>query len=129
MHEDKYAFDAMWCNSISILVAADGGSMLLLRNIRFGRLVMITAFILINAQRERIADAADEILSLPGVTEVYSVAGDYDLVAVARVRENEELAKLVTDDMIAVKGLTKTATLIAFRQYSKHDLERMFGLD
>ena len=90
---------------------------------------MITAFILINAQRERIAAAADEILSLEGITEVYSVAGDYDLVAVARVRENEQLAKLVTEDMIAVKGLTKTATLIAFRQYSKHDLERMFGLD
>ena len=90
---------------------------------------MITAFILINAQRERIAAAADEILSIEGITEVYSVAGDYDLVAVARVRENEQLAKLVTEDMITVKGLTKTATLIAFRQYSKHDLERMFGLD
>ena len=90
---------------------------------------MITAFILINAQRERIAAAADEILNIPGITEVYSVAGDYDLVAVARVRENEDLAKLVTEGMVAVKGLTKTATLIAFRQYSRHDLERMFGLE
>ena len=90
---------------------------------------MITAFILINAQRERIAAAADEILGLEGITEVYSVAGDYDLVAVARVRENEDLAKLVTEKLITVKGLTKTNTLIAFRQYSKHDLERMFGLD
>ena len=90
---------------------------------------MITAFILINAQRERIAASADEILGLEGITEVYSVAGDYDLVAVARVRENEDLAKLVTEKLITVKGLTKTTTLIAFRQYSKHDLERMFGLD
>ena len=90
---------------------------------------MITAFIMINAQRERMAAAADEILNIAGITEVYSVAGDYDLVAVARVRENEELAKLVTEGMVAVKGLTRTNTLIAFRQYSRHDLERMFGLD
>lgn len=90
---------------------------------------MITAFILISAQRERIAAAADEILAIPGIAEVYSVAGDYDLVAVARVRENEDLAKLVTEGMVTVKGLTRTNTLIAFRQYSRHDLERMFGLD
>ena len=90
---------------------------------------MITAFILVNAERERIAAAADEILKIAGITEVYSVAGDYDLVAVARVRENEDLATLVTEGMVAVKGLTRTNTLIAFRQYSKHDLERMFGLE
>jgi DNA-binding Lrp family transcriptional regulator len=90
---------------------------------------MITAFILVNAERERIAAAADEILNIAGITEVYSVAGDYDLVAVARVRENEDLATLVTEGMVAVKGLTRTNTLIAFRQYSKHDLERMFGLE
>lgn len=89
---------------------------------------MVTAFILINAERGRIADASQEILDLDGITEVYSVAGEYDLVAVARVRENEELAKLVTEDLIAVEGLTKTETLIAFRQYSRHDLERMFSI-
>ena len=90
---------------------------------------MITAFILINAQREQVATAADEILNLPGIAEVYSVAGLFDLVAVARVRENEELARLATEGLVTVKGITKTMTLIAFRQYSKHDLERMFGLD
>jgi len=90
---------------------------------------MITAFILINAQREQVVTAANEILNLPGIAEVYSIAGMFDLVAVARVRENEELAKLVTEGMTTVKGITKTMTLIAFRQYSKHDLERMFGLD
>jgi DNA-binding Lrp family transcriptional regulator len=89
---------------------------------------MITAFILINAQRERIAAAADEILGIAGIAEVYSVAGDYDLVAVARVKENEELAKLVTEELVKIKGLARTNTLIAFRQYSKHDLERMFGI-
>lgn len=89
---------------------------------------MVTAFILISAERERIAGAAQEILELDGIAEVYSVAGPYDLVAVARVRENEGLAKLVTEDLIGVQGLMDTQTLIAFRQYSKHDLERLFSL-
>ncbi len=89
---------------------------------------MVTAFVLINAERDRIAGAAQEVLNLDGVAEVYSVAGEWDLVAVARVRENEELAKLMTEDMIGVKGITKTTTLIAFRQYSRYDLERMFSL-
>jgi DNA-binding Lrp family transcriptional regulator len=89
---------------------------------------MVTAFILINAERERIAAAAQDALAVDGIAEVYSVAGDYDLVAVARVRENEELARLVTEDLIAVKGITRTVTLIAFRQYSHYDLERMFSL-
>ena len=89
---------------------------------------MVTAFILISAERDRIAAASQEILALAGIAEVYSVAGDYDLVAVARVRQNDDLAKLVTEDLIKVGGLTRTNTLIAFRQYSRHDLERMFGL-
>jgi len=89
---------------------------------------MVTAFILVNAERGRIAAASQKIRDLDGVAEVYSVAGEYDLVAVARVRANEQLAKLVTEDMIAVEGITKTTTLIAFRQYSKHDLDRMFGV-
>lgn len=89
---------------------------------------MVTAVILINAERSRIASAAQEILKLKGITEVYSVAGDYDLIAIARVRENEQLAKLVTEDLIVVQGITRTNTLIAFRQFSEYDLERMFSL-
>ncbi len=89
---------------------------------------MVTAFILINAERSAIAQAAQQVMDCEGIAEVYSVAGPYDLVAVARVRENEQLAKLVTEELIAVEGLTDTTTLIAFRQYSRHDLERMFNL-
>jgi DNA-binding Lrp family transcriptional regulator len=89
---------------------------------------MVTAFILINAQRDRMKEAAQAILELDGIAEVYSVAGEWDLVAVARVRENEQLARLVTEDMIDVGGIVKTNTLIAFRQYSSFDLERMFNL-
>ena len=82
----------------------------------------------IKVKRDRTHDASQEILDIDGVTEVYSVAGDCDLVAVARVPENEQLAKLVTEDMIAVEGIIDTTRLIAFRQYSEHDLENMFGL-
>ena len=89
---------------------------------------MVTAFVLINAERNRIALASQETLNLAEVTEVYSVAGPYDLLAVARVQENEQLAKLVTEDLIGVIGINRTTTLIAFRQYSKYDLERMFSV-
>ena len=89
---------------------------------------MVTAFILCNIERDRIAPASQEILALAGIAEVYSVAGPYDVVAVARVKENDELARLVTDELIQVKGITQTTTLIAFRQFSRYDLERMFGL-
>jgi DNA-binding Lrp family transcriptional regulator len=83
---------------------------------------------LIKAKRDHISEAAQRILNIEGIAEVYSVAGQYDLVAVARVRHNDDLAKLVTEDLIAVEGLDDTSTLIAFRQFSRYDLERMFGL-
>jgi len=86
---------------------------------------VVTAFILMNVARDRIVAAAQEILELAGVSEVYSVAGGYDLVAVVRVQENDQLAKLVTEDLIGVEGITTTHTLFAFRQYSRRDLERI----
>lgn len=89
---------------------------------------MVTAFILLNVQRGRITPAAQAMLAIDGVTEVHSVSGDYDLVAVVRVRRNDDLAELVTDRLAAVEGLLKSHTLIAFRQYSEYDLARMFEL-
>jgi DNA-binding Lrp family transcriptional regulator len=89
---------------------------------------MLTAFVLINTRRTHIQSAAQDLLEIEGVAEVYSVAGQCDLVAVVRVRENEQLASLVTEKLTAVEGITDTTTMIAFRQYSKHDLENMFGL-
>lgn len=89
---------------------------------------MVTAFILFNMRRERIAAASQEMLRLEGIAEVHSVAGPYDLVAVARVKNNEDLARLATEQLIAIDGIEKTTTLIAFRQFSRFDLERMFGL-
>ena len=80
---------------------------------------MVTAFVLIKIQRDRIHDASQEILDIDGVTEVHSVAGDCDLVAVVRVRENEQLANLITENMIAVKGIVDMTTLIAFSSIAK----------
>ena len=89
---------------------------------------MITAFVMMNAERDRIAAVPDELLKINGVTEVYSVAGDYDLVAIIRVKEAEDLAKVVTEEFVKVSGITKTMTLIAFRCYSDYDLDHMFQI-
>jgi len=89
---------------------------------------MITAFVMMNAERERIAAIPDELLKINGVTEVYSVAGNFDLVAAIRVKEAEDLAKVVTEHFVKVPGITRTMTLIAFRCYSNYDLEHMFSI-
>lgn len=89
---------------------------------------MITALVMMNAERERIAPIPEELLKITGVTEVYSVAGDYDLIAMIRVKEAEELASVVTEQFAKVKGITRTMTLIAFKCYSNYDLEHMFQI-
>lgn len=83
---------------------------------------------LVNAQRERISAIPNELLEIKGVTEVYSIAGDYDLAAIVRVKEAEELARVVTEQFARVVGITRTMTLIAFKCYSKYDLEHMFQI-
>ena len=89
---------------------------------------MITAIVLITADVDRIPEVAQEIADLDGVTEVYSVAGDADLVAMVRVREHEALADVIADRLNKVSGVTGTNTHIAFRTYSSHDLESAFSL-
>jgi DNA-binding Lrp family transcriptional regulator len=89
---------------------------------------MITAFVMMNAERDRIATIPDELLKVSGVTEVYSVAGGYDLVAVVRVKEADELARVVTESFVKVRGITRTVTLMAFRCYSNYDLDHMFQI-
>jgi len=89
---------------------------------------MVTAIVLINAERKRVQETADALHKLPGISEVYSVAGEYDLVAVIRVRENEELAELITGHLLKLEGIQKTETLIAFAAYSKYDLEHIFSI-
>lgn len=89
---------------------------------------MVTTLVLINVAHGKITEVAEELAELEGVSEVYSVAGRYDLVAMIRVKNNEQMADLVTNRMLKVSGIEKTETLIAFRAYSRHDLETMFSI-
>jgi len=87
---------------------------------------MVTSIILINAERGLINEIAENLQEIPGISEVYSVSGNYDLVAIVRVKTNDDLAHLVTKQMLAIDGIVKTETMLAFQAYSRHDLESMF---
>jgi DNA-binding Lrp family transcriptional regulator len=89
---------------------------------------VISAIVLINAEVDRIPEVAGAIADLNGVSEVYSVTGDVDLIAIVRVRHHEELADIIADQLNKVSGVQGTQTHIAFRTYSKHDLEAAFSL-
>ena len=92
---------------------------------------MLTAFVLLTVARGKVNDVAERLVDMDGVAEVHSVAGRYDLVAVIRVNSNDHLADLVTDHIRQIDGIERSETLIGFRVYSRHDLERLFsiGLD
>jgi DNA-binding Lrp family transcriptional regulator len=81
-----------------------------------------------NVARARVTEVAEQLTELEGISEVFSVAGRYDLVAMVRVRNNEALADVVTNRMQKLDGIEATETLIAFRAYSRHDLEAMFDI-
>jgi DNA-binding Lrp family transcriptional regulator len=89
---------------------------------------MVTAIVLIKADVAGIPEAAEAIAQIPAVTEVYSVTGEFDLVAIVRVRAHEELADVIPGAVNKVPGVTHTETHIAFRAYSRHDLEAAFSL-
>jgi DNA-binding Lrp family transcriptional regulator len=84
--------------------------------------------VLITASVERIPELAQQIADLDGVSEVYSVTGEIDLIAIVRVRRHEELADVIADRVGKVKGVRHSDTHIAFRTYSQHDLEAAFAL-
>ena len=89
---------------------------------------MVTAIVLLTVERDKINPVAEKLADIDGITEVHSVAGRYDLVVIIRVKDNDRLAELVTDHIRQLDGIEKSETLIAFRVYSKHDLERMFSI-
>ncbi len=89
---------------------------------------MINAVVLMKVRNDRINDVAQSFLELKGVSEVYSVAGQYDLVAILRAPDDEGIAALVTENMLKIEGVVSSETLIAFRAYSNYDLERMFSI-
>ena len=90
---------------------------------------MAKAVVLINVEGEETIRASELLASMPGVAEVYSVAGNYDLVAVLSVANNEDLADLVTGQIRKVPGITRTETLIAFRSYSRREVEGVLSMD
>ena len=89
---------------------------------------MVTAIVFVKAEVSRIPEVAEEIAALAGVSEVYSVTGAIDLIALVRVASHEQIAEVVADQLNKVPGILSTETHIAFRAYSAHDLEAAFSL-
>jgi len=89
---------------------------------------MGTALVLLKVKRDQVHAVAEELVDLDGITEVYSVSGRFDLAVVVRVEDNDSMEKLVTEQIRCVEGIIKSETLIAFRVYSRHDLECMFAI-
>ncbi|OGW38170.1 MAG: AsnC family transcriptional regulator [Nitrospirae bacterium GWD2_57_9] len=89
---------------------------------------MITALVLLTVERDKVNAVAETLADMNGITEVYSVAGRYDLAVIIRVKDNEQMAELVTNHMLKVKGIISSETLMAFRVHSRHDLESMFSI-
>jgi DNA-binding Lrp family transcriptional regulator len=89
---------------------------------------VITTIVLATCDIARIPETAQAIADLPEVSEVYSVAGDFDLVIMVRVREHDDLARVVSEGIAKVAGIERTQTLVAFKVFSRHDVESMFSL-
>ncbi len=89
---------------------------------------MVTAIVLMNIKRTQIASVARQIADMEGFSEVFSVSGNYDLVAIARVKDNDNLAKLITEGLTDIEDIEHTETMLAFKAFSKHDLESMFSV-
>lgn len=89
---------------------------------------MVTSIILLTTDRLKVNDVAEALTQMNGISEVYSVSGNYDLVAIARVATNDDLADMVTNRLVEIDGIETTNTMLAFKAYSKHDLEAMFAV-
>ena len=89
---------------------------------------MVTTVVLATCDIHRVPETAQAVADLDEVSEVYSVAGDYDLVIMVRVRDHDDLARVVTESIARIEGIERTQTLVAFKVYSRHDIESMFSL-
>jgi DNA-binding Lrp family transcriptional regulator len=89
---------------------------------------VLTAFIMVKSSREGLTSLGPHLADIEGIAEVYTVTGEWDFIAIARVREHDELARVVTQRLTQLDGIQKTQTIVAFQQFSAHDLEAMFGL-
>jgi DNA-binding Lrp family transcriptional regulator len=89
---------------------------------------MVTSIIVIDAERSKINEVAERLAEIDGISEVYSVSGKYDLIAIARVPSNDDLANLVTNKLLRIEAILKSETMLAFKTFSRHDLEAMFSV-
>jgi DNA-binding Lrp family transcriptional regulator len=89
---------------------------------------MITTIVMVSVEASRIPEVAQEIADLDGVSEVYSVAGDVDLIAIVRVRDFEQIAEVIAGRLSKIEGVLHTDTHVAFRAYSRHDLDAAFSI-
>ena len=89
---------------------------------------MTHAIVLIEAERDSMLTLGGALADLPGVAEAYSVTGEWDFVAIIRVPEHEQLAEVITGTIVALDGVVRTQTMVAFEAFSNHDLESMFSL-
>lgn len=89
---------------------------------------MVTSIILINVERTKINDVAEQLAAMEEFTEVYSVSGNYDLVAIARVPSNEALSQLVTGKLVQISPIEQTETMLALQAFSRHDLDALFSI-
>lgn len=89
---------------------------------------MLTAIVLVRSTRGGLNTLGPKLADIDGIAEVYTITGDWDFVAIVRVREHDDLAKVVTQHLVRLDGIERTQTMVAFQQFSAHDLETMFGL-
>jgi DNA-binding Lrp family transcriptional regulator len=88
---------------------------------------VITAVVLISAERGALRTLGESLAAIPGVSEVYSVTGEFDFIAMVRAKAHDDLAEIVTGRIAQTAGVVRTHTHVAFRAYSRHDLETLFG--
>jgi DNA-binding Lrp family transcriptional regulator len=89
---------------------------------------MLTAFVSLKVKRDKVNELASALAAINGVSEVYSIAGRFDLTAIIRVRDCDDLAEIVTGKLLKFDGIIDSETQIAFRVHSKHDLDSIFSL-
>ena len=89
---------------------------------------MITAIVLLQTERGQTEQTADALLAIPSVSEVYSVTGEWDLVALVRVRHYDQMAEVVPGRVSREPGVLRTQTMMAFQHFSRHDLERLWSI-
>jgi DNA-binding Lrp family transcriptional regulator len=86
------------------------------------------AIVLIQAERTALADLGSQLADVPGVAEAYSITGEWDFAAILRLRAQDDLAHVITEQVAQLPGITKTQTLVAFEVYSRHDLDALFSI-